>query len=538
MSRMPDASSRLDSWKEIAAYLKRGVRTAQRWEQEEGLPIHRHNHLKSDSVYAYTTELDQWLDSCELRKPAEPLLAVAVQATNSIAVLPFVNMSADKESEYLSDGIAEELLNGLSSIRDLKVVARTSSFQFKGRNEDVRRIGEILGVRTVLEGSVRKEGGQLRIAVRLINVADGFQLWSEIYCRGFKEVFAIEREIAQSVTDALQIKLGIARASKLQTPNLDAFQFYLKGRYELGKRTAESLRKAIEHFGEAVRRDPAYASAHAGLAEANATLAGGGYVTSELETLNANAKRAVSKALALDPSLAEAHAALAIVKFRIDWNWNDCEREFRLAIKLNPSFAAAHHWFALYLAAMARFDEAVAEIQRAQELDPLSLIINTAFARVLHFAGQYDEAIEKCRNVLDMEPDFEQAHFNLGLACLEKSKFPEALRALDKAVTLSQSRTLFLAVLGHAYGRAGKRAAAVKVLKELETMRREKHVPALCYALVLAALGRKDEALEQFGQAIQERYGPVIYIKVEPMYASLHSRPEFADLLSAMNLGG
>ena len=468
--------------------------------------------------------------------PGEPQSAAAVQTTNSIAVLPFVNMSADRESEYLSDGIAEELLNSLSKVRDLKVVARTSSFQFKGRSEDVRRIGEILGVRTVLEGSIRKAGGDLRIAVRLINVADGFQLWSEIYSREFKEVFAIEQDIAQSVADALQIKLRIAPASAPQTRNLDAFQFNLKGRYELGLRTTESLRKAVEYFEEAVRRDPAYALAHAGVAEANALLAAGGYATADLDKLSADAQRAVSRAVALDPSLAEAHAALAIVKFRIDWNWNDCEREFRLAIKLNPSFASAHHWFALYLAAMGRFDEAVDEIQRAQELDPLSLIISTAFARVLHFAGRYDEAIEKCRSVLDMEPEFEQAHLNLGLACLEKSDFPEALRALDKAVTLSRGRALFSAVLGHAYARAGKRSAAVKVLKTLDAKRHEDHVPALCYAIVYAALGRKDEAVEHFRQALQERDGPVVYIKVEPLYASLHSHPGFAGLLSMMNL--
>jgi len=518
---MPQApSDRLDSWKEIANYFKKGVRTIQRWEKAEGLPVHRHSHQKSESVYAYAGELNDWWNT---RK------RIDTKRPNSIAVLPFVNMSSDPDSEYFSDGIAEELINNLSKIPGLKVVARTSSFQFKGKNDGLQRVGEMLRVSNVVEGSVRQADGRLRITVRLVDVKNGFQLWSETYSRRMKDVFAIQEEIARKVVSSLQVTLATERSDAVQSPSLHAFHLYLKARYQASKRTQESLRKAVDLFQQAVSSDPSYASAHAGLAEAYALLASGGYATSGLEELASESKTAANNAVQLEPSLGEAHAALALVQFRLDWNWQACEREFRIACELNPSFATAHHWFALYLAAMGRSEEALVMIGRAQNLDPLSLIIATAAARVMHFGKQYDAAIAQCQRVLDMEPHFAEAHLDLGMAYLEKDETDNAIQHLKKAAELSPERILVLALLGHAYGRAGNKEAAIEILQKLESM-------SFHRALVLTGLGRTPQAIEQLERAVHKRSSPVVYLKVEPIWATLRADLRFKKLLRTLQL--
>jgi tetratricopeptide (TPR) repeat protein len=369
-----------------------------------------------------------------------------------------------------------------------------------------------------------------------VDVKDGFQLWSETYSRRMKDVFAIQEEIARQVVDALQVTFAFEKRSASYAPNPDAFHLYLKARYQANKRTQESLRKTVELFQQALSSDPSYASAYAGMAEAYALLASGGYATSGLEEMASRSKAAVSKAIELDPSLGEAHAALALVHFRLDWNWESGEREFRLACALNPSFATAHHWFALYLAAMGRPGDALAAIRRAQELDPLSLIINTAAARVLHFGARYDAAIAQCQKVLEMEPNFVEAHLDLGMAYLEKRRASEAIHHLERSVQLSPERVLLRALLGHAYGRIGNREAAMRVLNDLNSIKKPHNALSLHRAFVLTGLGQKVQALEQLERALEERAGPIVYLKVEPMWASLRAHARFKKLLDRLRL--
>lgn len=451
----------------------------------------------------------------------------------SIAVLPFADLSPARDQEYFSDGIAEELLNKLAKVDGLRVAARTSSFHFKGKHEDVRRIGEQLGVETVLEGSVRKSENRLRITAQLVSATDGFHLWSETYDRQLADIFTIQEDIAEAIVDALRIRLPGGKAVSLataRTPNLEAHNLYLQGRYLWNKRTKAGLEEAVERYREAIERDPHYALAYAGLADAYLLL--GTYRHMGRAEALRRAKQAAEQALDLDETLAEAHTSRGQV-LRSERNWDAEEREYQRAIALNPSYATAHHWYATLLSSLGRSDEALREIRRAEELDPLSHAISVTVAVVLFLAGEYDRAIEQLRNALKLEPNFFSAYRVLGTTYAQLGRYDEAIRATQRAMELSPVNPDIPVALGYIYARTGRSAEARRII---ERARAEEADPGYV-ALVYAALGEPDRAFECLEEAFaKESWAFLFMIKVGPWFDPLRPDPRFNDLVRRMKL--
>jgi adenylate cyclase len=469
-----------------------------------------------------------------------PESATTAVSEKSIAVLPFVNMSADKNDEYLSDGMTEELLNALAKVKGLHVPGRSSSFAFKGRNEEgiFRKVGEQLHVNTVLEGSVRKAGTKLRIAAQLINVADGFHLWSETYDREMADIFAIQSDVAQRVATALKGQLLAGEREQLArkpTENLEAYGLYLKGRYYLTKDTEEAFRKGIESYEKAIELDPDYALAYAGLADAYGALGGVWGFVSPTETFP-KSRAAALKAIELDETLAEAHLALANYKLSYEWNWEEAEREFKRALELNPNSAAAHAGYGGYLQARGRFNEAIAARRQAQKLEPLRPDLTANVGYPYYYAQQYDQAIACYREALEMDPNYFWASLWLGQVFVQQGKYDEAIIEINKAVNLSGRNVRTVASLAHAYAVAGKRDEAVRLLDELKQRPANSYVAPYFIALVLVGLGENDAAFQWLEKAYQERFPYLYLLKVEPVFSGLHSDPRFVALLKKVGL--
>jgi eukaryotic-like serine/threonine-protein kinase len=398
------------------------------------------------------------------------------EAIDSVAVLPFVNVSADPNTEYLGDGITEGLINSLSRLPNLRVVSRSSVFRYKGRDIDPRAAARELGVHAVLMGRVVQRGDRLSVSAELVDVRDDRQLWGEQYNRKLADILGVQEDISREIYEKLQRRLTgeeKVRLAKRPTEDSEAYQLYLKGRYSWNKRTEEGLHRAIEYFSEATERDRNYALAHASLAESYILL--GEFSLLPAREAYAKAREAATKALELDDTLAEAHNALATVKADYDWDWPGAEREFRRAIELNPSYATAHQWYGELLAELGRHEEALAEIKRAQQLDPVSLIINGVSGRILMSAGRDDLAIEQLQKTLEIDPNFTHTHWFLGMAYLRKGAFAEAIAEFRRAITLSPL-TQYKGGLGHAYARVGKSAEARKLLSELKEQSKRRYV--------------------------------------------------------------
>ena len=494
--------------------------------------------LDKDVEMRYQTAAGVISDLKKLRRELESRVP-AVQPHPSIAVLPFSNLSADPEQEYFCDGMAEEIINALTHIENLRVIARTSAFAFKGKHEDVREIGRRLDVETLLEGSVRKAGSRLRITAQLVKVADGSHLWSERYDREMEDVFGIQDEISLAIVEKLKIKLLGKEEPKIvkrYTEDLDAYNLYLKGRYFWNKRTEGGLKKGIEYFEQAIDKDPGYALAHAGLADSYSLLCSY-HILPPKESIP-RARTAATRAMELDDTLAEAYESLAHVRILYDWNWSNAKHEFRRAIELNPGYATAHQRYALLLTVIGQLDQAIAETRRAQELDPLSLIINTDVGLAFYIARQYDQAIEQCRNVLVMDPNFSVAHFALGLAYEQNEIYEEAVAELRKAISLSGGITVMIGALGHSYAVSGRRDKAKKVLEELRELSQRRYVSPYSIATIYVGLGDKDQAFEWLQKAYQDRSAWLIHLhlKVDPRLDSLRSDPRFTALLKKMGL--
>jgi serine/threonine-protein kinase len=456
----------------------------------------------------------------------------------AMVVLPFVDMSPQQDQEYFCDGMAEELINALTQIEGWRVVSRTSAFQFKGQAQDIRKIGEQLNVDTVLEGSVRKAGNRLRITAQLINVADGFQIWSEKYDRELDDVFAIQDEIAGAIVKKLKIKLTGEQESQLvkrYTENLEAYNLYLQARFHLNKRTEESLQKGVAYCEQAIALDPEYALAYAGLADGFALLGFQGFLSPK-EAMP-KAKAAAEQALAIDDALAEAHTSLGCIRVIYERNWPEAAKEFNRALELNPNSSSAHYWHALwYLLPTGQFDLCLAEIQKAQELDPLSLVLNAGIGWQYYFARDFDRAIAALQKTLELDKDFLFAHDVLGQAYAQKGMHEQAIAEIEKAVALSNRRTLSLGALGHAYALAGKRDEAQKILDELLALAQQKYVSSYDIALVYTGLGEKEQALEWLEKAFEEHNGWLVFLNVEPQFDGLRSEARFTALLKRMGL--
>ena len=502
-------------------------------------------HSASSAEYV-VTEIKQHKRGLAVALAAMILLSVAgiayyfgrggKTAIDSIAVLPLVNTGGDPNTEYLSDGISEALINSLTELQQLKVIARTTAFRYKGKEIDPQAVGRQLNVRAVLTGRVRQTGEMLDIQVDLVDATTGAQLWGQEYDRKFSDLVAVKQDIAREVTEKLRLRLSGAEQQQLarrDTANPEAYQLYLKGRFYWNKRTVESLKKSIEYFNQAIEKDPSYALAYAGLADAYGLFST--YSVSSPQESYPKAKAAAKKALELDETLAEAHTSLAKV-LSYDWNLAESNREFQRAIELNPNYATAHQWYGNgNLRVMGRFDEAIAEMKRAQELDPLSLVINSDVGVTYISARQYGQAIEQLRKTTEMDQGFYYAHWNLGIAYEMKGSLQEALAEYQKARQLTDDpRTL--ALLGHGLAVSGKRVEALRMLDQLKEMAKQRYVPAYSFTIVYVGLGEKDQALQWLEREYQDRAVELLSLKVDPLLDSLRSDPRFADLVRRMGL--
>jgi TolB-like protein/Tfp pilus assembly protein PilF/tRNA A-37 threonylcarbamoyl transferase component Bud32 len=462
----------------------------------------------------------------------------APKVSASVVVLPFVNMSADKEQEYFCDGMAEEIINVLAKLENLRVVARTSAFAFKGEKLDVREIGRKLGVESVLEGSVRTAGTRLRISAQLINVADGCHLWSERYDREMDDVFVIQDEISKAIVEALRIRLvdeEEALPTRGQADDVEVHNLCLKGRWFWNKRTEEGIRKALEYFREAIRKSPDYALAHAGMAGCYTALAS--YNLVPPTEAYPKAKEAALMALEIDGSLAEARSALAFIKMSYDWDLEGAEKEFQRAIDLSPGWADTHHLYALYLLYTARFEQSLEEIKRALELDPLSLVINRNLGSILIWVGRHDEAIEQLEAVAELDPNFTLTHFFLGLAYLKVSRYEEALAEFRKEMALSEGlHPEILAWTGVAFSGMGNRDKVQKVVDSLVERSKHEYVPAFSMATSYFALGEDEQGFEWLERAYAERDLPLGVLQALQLFDSVRNDERFSELLERIGL--
>jgi serine/threonine-protein kinase len=460
----------------------------------------------------------------------------AAMRPRSTAVLPFVNMSPDPENEYFADGITEDVINALTKVTGLRVAARTSAFAFKGKDQDVREIGRRLHVATVLEGSVRRSANRIRISAQLIDVANGYHLWSEQYDRELDDMFAVQDEISCAIVERLKGGFGLTTKQALvrrQTKDIEAYDLYAKGRYFWNQRGV-GLIKARELLTKAIERDPGYAPAHAALADTFNLL--GWYRALAPRDAFPAAKEAAQQALELDDTLAEAHTSLAFSLMCHDWDWEGAEREFVRAIELNPGYATTHHWHAEFLMAMGRSADAIEAAERAGRVDPLGLIIKIVLAMAHYFAREYDQTVDICRMTLEMDPAFTPAHIWYGLAHLQRGHAASAVEVFQKERELAPERPTTLALLGVALARDDRAAAAEDILQQLGTMANEAYVAQYDLALIHLSLGRKDLALEHLDKAYEERSAWLTWAKVDPLLDPLRQEPRFRELLGKLAL--
>jgi serine/threonine protein kinase/tetratricopeptide (TPR) repeat protein len=465
------------------------------------------------------------------QKEAIPTLA----GRPSIAVLPFEDVSPQKDQEYFCDGLTEELINTLSSIRELKVVARTSAFSFKGKDVDVREIGKKLNVETVIEGSVRKAGNRLRITAQLVNVADGYHLWSERFDRELADVFAIQDEISLAITDRLKLKLlgqEKVRMAKRHTEDLEAYDLYLRGLYFRRKLTRDSIPKAMEYFNRAIEKDPDNALAFAGLAYSYMVLAW--YTPISPQEAYPKAKKAALKALELDDQLAEAYESLAGVSGYLELNWEGAKREIKRAIELKPGYAWAYFHLSNFLLNQARFDDAIKALQKALELDPLNVIFHRNLGEHYFYAGQLEKAIETLQRTVEMDPTFPFTHILLAYTYMQKTMYKEALAEMKKEMDIPKA--ILDANIGIVYAHMGMREEALKILNKYMGLSTQEFISPYFLALLCFALGEKELGFQWLEKAYEERDVWTAYIKIDFLLDSVRKDSRFKALLKKMNL--
>ena len=451
-------------------------------------------------------------------------------------MVPFVNQSRDPDTEYLSDGLTESIINNLIQLPSLRVSPRSSVFHYKGKDTDPLKIGQELGVRAVLTGRMLQRGDNLIISAELLDVRDNKQIWGEQYNRKVSDALAVQQEISREITDRLRIKLSGEEQKQLtrrDTTNAESYQFYLRGRYYWNKRTGDNLNKAIAEFQQAADKDPNYALAYTGLADSYVLLED--YTGAPASETCPKAKAFAERALQLDPSSAEAHASLAFTYTQL-WQWDHAEEEFKRSIELNPNYASAHQWYSLHLRCLGRFDESLKEAKRAWENEPLSLINNVSVGQSSQAVGDVTSAIEFGKKVIDLDPNFPRGHEELGLAYLAKKLYPEALTEFQKAVELSGRARRSLGYFGFALAITGRRDEALAVIKELQRKYEKHEALGQDLAAVYAGLGEKDQAFAWLEKSFQDRSGQLGRTWWEPPFESLRSDARFTDLLRRMGL--
>ncbi len=577
------ADERLDSWKEIANYLRRDESTVRRWEKD-GLPIHRHRHKFRAAVFAYKSELDTWWNNSEHRsntasdghavhaaaqtagpellirgrllRPVLLISALAIVAASTywgwqrstrashpgkavlLAVLPLLNLSGNPDEDYFADGLTEEMLTQLGRLQPdrLGVIARTSIMQYKATKKPVDEIGRELHVDYILEGGVRRDANQLRISIQLIRVSDQTHVWAESYQRDARDILALQNEVASSVAREISLKLsaqGQAALAHARPLNPKTHELYLRGRYLWNQRTEEGLQKSIEYFQQATANDPGYAPSYAALADAY--IASGNWGLLPPREAYPGAKAAAAKALEIDAGLAEARVALAYAMHLFDWDPAAAEKEFKQALELNPNYAPGHQWYAVFLASRGRFNEAIAHITRAKELDPVSLIIGDVVGWIYSLARRDQQAIEEFRKTIELDPKFYPTHYDLGMTYADTGSYEAAIRELETARTLSGDSERTISGLAYAYAMAGKKAQARQLLAELQKHSNRRYVPSFDIAVVYGALGETDQAFAWLEKSFAERHPWLVMLRVAPKVDKLRSDPRFKELLQRVS---
>ena len=581
---------RLDSWKEIAAYLQRDVTTVQRWEKREGMPVHRHVHDKRGSVYALPSELDAWRQSRKPRldedndpqaqnelatpaavssepisKPASPprlgrwlavagavavglaalsyvalrghTVVVARPKIQSLAVLPLKNMTGDPNQEYFADGMTDALIGRLSSIRDLRVISRTSVMRFKNPQISVPEIAKALHVDAIVEGSVMRDGNRIRVTAQLIRASTDEHFWSETYDRELSDVFTLQSELAQSIAEKVEATLTGEERERLSAARPvapEVYESYSKGEFALNKSSSKAgFEASIPYFEDAIEIDPTFAPAYVGLANAYSSL-GTVFIGGSPEETRPKVMTAAQKALELDPNLAQAHVLLANAQ-REQWHWADAETEYKRALELDPNSAAAYEGLGLWLVCQGRADEALASAERGRELDPLAVSFND-FGWILFQTRHYDQAIRELRGELAARPDDFGALMDLGFVLIANNQPGDAIPVLEKAVALSNRSPGALGILIRAYAHAGRRSDALRLLAELRRRRNTGYAPAGALVNAYLGLGENEEAFVWLEEAYKEQSNMMQFVKVHPYFDPIRKDPRLADLVRRVGL--
>jgi TolB-like protein/Tfp pilus assembly protein PilF len=531
----PLANGRLESWKGIAVYLKREVRTVQRWEREENLPVHRHLHRSQGTVYAYRSELDSWLVGRQPQLETERRAPMRV----TLAVLPFENLSGDSAQDYFSDGLTEEMIARLGGLEPdaLGVIAWTSVRAYKNKGKTIKEIGCELGVGYVMEGSVRREGNRARISAQLIRVNDQTHLWAETYERELSGILAVHREVAREVARNIRLNLSPqtkADLSKADVVQPEAYEAYLLGRQEYNRWSPQGFGKAAEYFEQAVQKDPNYALSYAWLAFSYDLLAFFEYVAPHEGYPKSRA--AASKALEIDPSVVEAQLALAFADFAYDWNWNAAERGFQQVLHSNPNAWMAHCLYAGFLTSMGSQHQARSHILRALELDPFNPYINTSFGCMLDYWRFHDDALEQYQKTLNRVAQFAWPYHLMADIYARQRRFEDAVAAERKYLALSSNEPNEIRSLEKAHATSGGEGYWSWQLRRLkdETFL-SGNTPWVRLAMVHAQLGERDAAFQWLEEAYRDRATPLINLKVHPAWDPLRDDPRFKDLVHRLN---
>jgi len=573
-SRADPRGRRLESWKEIAAYLGRDVTTARRWEKQERLPVYRLQHSKLGSIYAYTSELDSWRDKQALGGATDApaaeadhqptkiwrarrgflvggvvlvgLLAGAYLTTRSrvvnatrpkiqsLAVLPLKNLSGDPSQEYLADGMTEELIGRLAAIHDLRVISRTSVMGFRDTKLSVPEIGKTLGVDAFVEGSVIREGNRIRVHAQLIRAGTDEHFWSEEYDRELQDVLALQSEVAQAIAEKVKVSItGQERARLVAARPVapEVYESYVKGSND-PQYTKAQIEQRIADFQDAIRMDPTFAPAYVGLAGTYISYQDI-FVGAPPSEIRPKATSAARKALELDPKLAEAHAILAEM-YQKQWKWAESEEEYKRALELKPNDASAHRGFAYWLACHGRTQEALAWVQRGRELDPLGSADTVGFLLIM--ARRYDESIREYRSVLAVHPEYTNARWGLGFALIANHQTDRAIPELEKTVAMMNRSPGSLEMLATAYAQAGRRQEALTLINELKQRRQRGYVPAGAFINTYLALGDYDQAFFWCDEAYKEQSAILQWIKVDPLFDPVRNDPRFVDLVHRVGL--
>jgi len=463
-----------------------------------------------------------------MRKPNETI--------TSMAVLPFVNVSGDANVEYLSDGFTEGLINTLSKLPGIRMMSSRSVFKFKGKDTDPQKAAQELHVGAVLTGRILQHGDELSISAELINAQDNSHIWGNQYDRKASDLIAVQAAISREISDQLKIAMTgdqQKRFAALPTQNVEAYQLFLKGRFSLNKRSEEGFEKAIGYFQSAVALDPSFALAYAGLAQTYVLK--GSYFLLPTEKATDSVRSAARKALKLDESIGEAHTALASVG-EWTWDWNSAEKEYQRSIELSPNFATGHQWYGEFLSAMGRGEEGLAEIRKAQELDPLSPVVYVSQGIALVYLRRYDEAIQQARKSLEIDPNFPRAVSLLASAHLFKGAQAEAIQEAERAVVVSDSSVEYLGLLGFTYGMAGRRAEAGKILDRVQQLSKRQFVSPALYVLTYIGLGDKNQAFQWLNRALESRDPIIEALKGDPSFDPLRGDQRFTDLIKKVGL--